>query len=155
MACLPHNFIQSEVSIHPTCNNLICLGTGLNVGGKLVLQQCFERIFFCRSFTNERLETKAAPSLFFSIRKPQNRKKKVKLSSNLRYVFFFFSKMFCTCEINDFGVIKHLVPAALQKGNNPFIKLLRCAILCNNKVLLDASKPDSSQNLRCKYSLLQ
>ena len=128
MACLPHNFIQSEVSIHPTCNNLICLGTGLNVGGKLVLQQCFERIFFCRSFTNERLETKAAPSLFFSIRKPQNRKKKVKLSSNLRYVFFFFSKMFCAREINDFGVIKHLVPAALKKSHNQFHKTsyLRC-----------------------------
>ena len=46
MACLPHNFIQSEASIHPTCNNLICQGTGLNVGGKRVLQQCFERIFF-------------------------------------------------------------------------------------------------------------
>ena len=122
MACLPHNFIQSEVSIHPTCNNLICQGTGLNVGGKLVLQQCFERIFFCRSLTNERLETKAAPSLFFSIRKPQNRKKKVKLSSNLRYVFFFFSKMLCACEINDFGVIKHLVPAALKKCNNQFHK---------------------------------
>ena len=128
MACLPHNFIQSEVSIHPTCNNLICQGTGLNVGGKLVLQQCFERIFFCRSFTNQRLETKAAPSLFFSIRKPQKRKKKVKLSSNLRYVFFSFSKMLCACEINDFGVIKHLVPAALKKCNNQFHKTsyLRC-----------------------------
>ena len=45
------------------------------MGGNLVLQQCFERIFFCRSFVNERLETKAAPSLFFSIRKLQNRKK--------------------------------------------------------------------------------
>ena len=46
MACLPHNFIQSEVSIHATCNNLICQGTGLNAGGKLVLQQRFETIFF-------------------------------------------------------------------------------------------------------------
>ena len=54
--------------------------------------------------------------------------KKVKLSSNLRYVFFFFSKMLCAREINDFGVIKHLVPAALKKSNNQFHKTsyLRC-----------------------------
>ena len=62
MACLPGNFIQSEECIHATCNNLICQRTGLNVGGKLVLRECFETIFFCRSFANERLETKAAPS---------------------------------------------------------------------------------------------
>ena len=88
----------------------------------------FRKNFFCRSFTNERLETKAATSLLFSIRKPHNRKKKVKLSSNLRYVFFFFSKMLCACEIDDFGVIKHLVPAALKKSNNQFHKTsyLRC-----------------------------
>ena len=60
MACL--NFIESEGSIDATCNNLICQRTGLNVGCKLVLRQCFERIFFFRSFANERLETKAAPS---------------------------------------------------------------------------------------------
>ena len=31
---LPRNFIQSEVSIHATCNNLICGKTGSNFGGK-------------------------------------------------------------------------------------------------------------------------
>ena len=41
------NFIQSGVSTHATCNNLICSKTGLNEGGKthniafqLILQQC-------------------------------------------------------------------------------------------------------------------
>ena len=35
MAWLPRNFIQSEVSIHTTRNNLIqCCKTGLNVGVK-------------------------------------------------------------------------------------------------------------------------
>ena len=128
MACLPHNFIQSEVSIHPTCNNLICLGTGLNVGGKLVLQQCFERIFFAVALQMK--GWKQRQHLLSSSQSESHRteKKKVKLSSNLRYVFFFFSKMFCTCEINDFGVIKHLVPAALKKSNNQFQKTpyLRC-----------------------------
>ena len=34
-AWLPRNFIQSEVSIHTTCDNLIqCCKTGLNVGDK-------------------------------------------------------------------------------------------------------------------------
>ena len=31
MAWLPYNFIQSEGSIHATCNNLVCCKTGLNV----------------------------------------------------------------------------------------------------------------------------
>ena len=31
MAWLSHNFIQSEGSIHATCNNLVCCKTGLNV----------------------------------------------------------------------------------------------------------------------------
>ena len=31
MTWLPHNFIQSEVSIHATCNNLVCCKTSLNV----------------------------------------------------------------------------------------------------------------------------
>ena len=34
MARLPRYFIQSEVSIHATCNNLVCCKTGLKVGGK-------------------------------------------------------------------------------------------------------------------------
>ena len=29
MVCLPRNFIQSKVSIHATCNDLICCKTGL------------------------------------------------------------------------------------------------------------------------------
>ena len=47
MAWLLCNFIQSEIRIHATCNNLICYQTGLNMGGKTrniafqhVLQQC-------------------------------------------------------------------------------------------------------------------
>ena len=47
MAWLPRNFIQSDVSIHTTCNNLIYCKEGLSVGGKthiiafeLVFQQC-------------------------------------------------------------------------------------------------------------------
>ena len=36
MAWLPRNVIQSEVSIHATCSNLICCKTGLKVGGKTV-----------------------------------------------------------------------------------------------------------------------
>ena len=49
MASLPRNPIQSKVSIHATCSNLIYCKTDLNVGGrtrniafKLDLQQCFE-----------------------------------------------------------------------------------------------------------------
>ena len=34
MAWLPRNFIQSEVSIHVTCSNLICRKSGLKLGGK-------------------------------------------------------------------------------------------------------------------------
>ena len=34
MAWLPRNFIQSEVSIHVTCNNLICCKSALKLGGK-------------------------------------------------------------------------------------------------------------------------
>ena len=47
MACLLSNFIQSEVSIHTTCNDLIWCKTGLNVVSntrnvafELILQQC-------------------------------------------------------------------------------------------------------------------
>ena len=47
MAWLVRNFIQSEVRIHATCNNVICYQTGLNMDGKTcniafqhVLQQC-------------------------------------------------------------------------------------------------------------------
>jgi len=49
MASLARNPIQSKVSIHATCSNLIYCETDLNVGGrtrniafKLDLQQCFE-----------------------------------------------------------------------------------------------------------------
>ena len=34
MAWLPRNFIQSDVSIHVTCNNLIYCKSGLKLGGK-------------------------------------------------------------------------------------------------------------------------
>ena len=35
MASLPRNVAQSEVSIHATCDKLICCKTGWNVGGKM------------------------------------------------------------------------------------------------------------------------
>ena len=128
MVCLPYNFIQSEVSIHPTCNNLICQGTGLNVGGKRVLQQCFERIFFAVALQMKGWKQRQQLLSYSQLESHRTEKKKVKLSSNLRYVFFFFSKMLCACEIDDFGEIKHLVPAALKKSNNQFHKTsyLRC-----------------------------
>ena len=48
MAWIQRNFIQSGVSVHATCDKLICCKASLNVSGKtrnafqLVLQQCFQ-----------------------------------------------------------------------------------------------------------------
>ena len=38
MARLLRNFIQSEVSTHATCNNLICYKIGLNVSGRFSIR---------------------------------------------------------------------------------------------------------------------
>ena len=62
MAWLPRNFIQSEVSIHATCNNLICCKTGLNMLNVLIV------IRFAVAVACERLQAVCVYSpTFFSL----------------------------------------------------------------------------------------
>ena len=62
MARLPRSFIQSEVNIHATCNNLICCKTGLNMLNVLIV------IRFAVALACERLQAVCvySPRFFLS-----------------------------------------------------------------------------------------
>ena len=74
MAWLLRNFIQSEVSIHVTCNNLICCKSALKLGGKTRNNNLFSTHF---AYVPKQVADSCCP-FHRSLRLDRNRKPRMK-----------------------------------------------------------------------------